>query len=217
MSSDRGTHDRKIRVVIADDHALVRSGLQSILSLFDDIELIAQAESGAEAVRMCELTRPDVVLMDLVMPGVGGPAATAEILRRCPDTRVLALTSFSDEELIKDTLKAGAVGYLMKNVSGDQLAAAIRSADLGKPTLAPEAAAALIHAVTADESAGCDLTRRERQVLALMTEGLTNNDIADRLVISLSTAKTHVSSIISKLGVSSRTEAATVAIRHRIV
>jgi two-component system, NarL family, response regulator LiaR len=217
MSDALDTPDRRIRVVIADDHPLVRSGLQSILSLFDDIELVAQAENGAEAVRLCELTHPDVVLMDLVMPGMDGSAATAEVLRRCPGSKVLALTSFSDEELIKATLRAGAIGYLMKNVSGDQLAAAIRSAHAGKPTLAPEAAAALMHAVTTDESAGRDLTRRERQVLALMAEGLTNNDIADRLVISLSTAKTHVSSNISKLGVSSRTEAATVAVRHRIV
>jgi two-component system, NarL family, response regulator LiaR len=217
MSDGTQTPPRKIRVVIADDHALVRSGLQSILSLFDDIELVAQADSGAQAVGLCEQTAPDVVLMDLVMPGMDGAAATAEILRRCPGTRVLALTSFSDEGLIKATLRAGAIGYLIKNVSGDQLAAAIRSASQGKPTLAPEAAEALMHAVAADESAGRDLTRRERQVLTLMADGLTNAEIADRLVISLSTAKTHVSSIISKLGVSSRTEAATVAVRHRIV
>jgi two-component system, NarL family, response regulator LiaR len=217
MSDGTQTPPRKIRVVIADDHALVRSGLQSILSLFDDIELVAQADSGAQAVSLCEQTTPDVVLMDLVMPGMDGAAATAEIVRRCPGSRVLALTSFSDEALIKATLRAGAIGYLMKNVSGDQLAAAIRSASQGKPTLAPEAAEALMHAVASDESAGRDLTRRERQVLTLMAEGLTNGEIADRLVISLSTAKTHVSSIISKLGVSSRTEAATVAVRHRIV
>jgi two-component system, NarL family, response regulator LiaR len=217
MSDETTVPPRRIRVVIADDHALVRSGLQGILSLYDDIQLVAQADSGAQAVSLCEQTTPDVVLMDLVMPGMDGAAATAEILRRCPGCRVLALTSFSDEELIKATLRAGATGYLMKNVSGDQLAAAIRSASMGKPTLAPEAAEALMHAVTSGGPTGSDLTRRERQVLALMAEGLTNAEIADRLVISLSTAKTHVSSIISKLGVSSRTEAATVAVRHRIV
>jgi NarL family two-component system response regulator LiaR len=217
MSDFAEAPPRRIRVVIADDHALVRSGLQSILSLFDDIEIVAQADSGAEAVSLCEQTTPDVVLMDLVMPGMDGAAATARILRRCPGTRVLALTSFSDEALIQKTLRAGAIGYLMKNVSGDQLAAAIRSADMGRPTLAPEAAEALMHAVTAPESSGRDLTRRERQVLTLMAEGMTNVEIADRLVISLSTAKTHVSSIISKLGVSSRTEAATMALRHRLI
>jgi two-component system, NarL family, response regulator LiaR len=217
MSDNTEASPRRIKVVIADDHALVRSGLQSILSLFDDIELVAQADSGAKAVSLCELTRPDVVLMDLVMPGMNGAAATEEILRRCPDTKVLALTSFSDEELIESTLRAGAIGYLMKNVSGDQLAAAIRAADLGKPTLAPEVAEALMRAVTTHDPSGKDLTKRERQVLRLMAEGLTNIEIADRLVISLSTAKTHVSSIISKLGVSSRTEAATMAVRHRII
>jgi NarL family two-component system response regulator LiaR len=217
MRGGTGEQPKTIRVVIADDHALVRSGLQSILALFDDIELVAQASSGAEAVRMTQQTEPDVVLMDLVMPGMNGAAATEEILRRCPGTRVLALTSFSDEELIENTLRAGAIGYLMKSVSGDQLADAIRAASVGKSTLAAEAAEALIHAVAAREAAGRTLTRRERQVLALMAEGMTNAEIADRLVISLSTAKTHVSSIISKLGVSSRTEAATIAVRHRLI
>jgi NarL family two-component system response regulator LiaR len=217
MNDNAEAPPRRIRVVIADDHALVRSGLQSILSLYDDIELVAQADSGAEAIRLCEQAIPDVVLMDLVMPGMDGAAATEEILRRCPGTKVLALTSFSDEGLIENTLRAGAIGYLMKNVSGDQLAAAIRAADLGRPTLAPEAAEALMHAVTEHVPGGGGLTRRERQVLTLMAEGLTNVQIADRLVISLSTAKTHVSSIISKLGVSSRTEAATMALRHRII
>jgi NarL family two-component system response regulator LiaR len=208
---------KTIRVVIADDHALVRSGLQSILALFHDIELVAQASSGAEAIRMTEQTEPDVVLMDLMMPGMNGAAATEEILRRRPGTKVLALTSFSDEELIENTLRAGAIGYLMKNVSGDQLAEAIRAASQGKSTLAPEAAEALIHAVALRDSAGMTLTRRERQVLALMAEGLTNAEIGDRLVISLSTAKTHVSNIITKLGVSTRTEAATLAVRHRLI
>jgi len=207
----------RITVVVADDHALVRSGLQAILSLFDDIEIVGQAESGSDAIAVCEETRPDVVLMDLVMPGVDGPAATEEILRRCPATKVLALTSFSDRDLIENALRAGAIGYLMKNVSGEQLAAAIRGAREGRPTLAPEVAEALIHAVTTPESLGDDLTARERQVLALMAEGLTNAEIAERLVISLSTAKTHVSSVIMKLGASSRTEAATLALRHHLI
>jgi NarL family two-component system response regulator LiaR len=206
-----------ISVVVADDHALVRSGLEAILVLFEDIAIVGQAENGADAISVCEQTRPDVVLMDLVMPGMDGAAATQEILRRWPATKVVALTSFSDRELIENALRAGAIGYLMKNVSGEQLAAAIRGAYAGQPTLAPEVAEALIHAVTAPESLGDDLTARERQVLALVAEGLTNAEIADRLVISLSTAKTHVSSVITKLGASSRTEAATLAIRHRLI
>ncbi len=117
----------RIRVVIVDDHALVRTGLETILLLFDDIELVAQADSGAEAIRLCEEAQPDVVLMDLVMPGMDGVVATREILRLCPTTRVLVLTSFSEEALIESALNAGAIGYLMKNISGDQLAAAIRA------------------------------------------------------------------------------------------
>ena len=207
----------RIRAVIVDDHALVRSGLATILLLFDDIELVAQADSGAEAVRLCEEAQPDVVLMDLVMPGMDGAAATREILRRCPTTRVLVLTSFSDEALIESALSAGAIGYLMKNVSGDQLAAAIRGASVGQPTLAPEAAEALMRWVAAPGSLGKDLTARERQVLTLLADGLTNTDIAERLVVSLSTVKSHVSSILTKLGASSRTEAAIIAVRQRLI
>ena len=207
----------RIRVVIADDHALVRTGLETVLSLFDDIELVAQAADGAEAVAVCGRTRPDVVLMDLVMPGLAGAAATQEILQQSPDTRVLVLTSFSDEALIESALGAGAIGYLMKDISGAQLATAIRRAAEGKTTLAPEAAEVLMHRVARPDLQGQDLTARERQVLTLLADGLTNAEIAERLVVSLSTVKSHVSSIISKLGASSRTEAATIAVRHHLV
>lgn len=217
MNEDSAAPASRIKVVVADDHALVRSGLETILLLFDDIELVAQADDGAEAVVLCEQIQPDVVLMDLVMPGMDGATATREILRRCPATRVLVLTSFSDEALIESALSAGAIGYLMKDISGDQLAAAIRGARLGKPTLAPEAAEVLMHRVTRPELVGEGLTARERQVLTLLAEGLTNTEIAERLVVSLSTVKSHVSSIISKLGASSRTEAATIAVRHHLV
>ena len=207
-----------IKVVVVDDHELVRGGLETILALFDDIELVGQAESGAAAVRLCGETRPDVVLMDLVLPGgMDGAEATEEVLRTCPDAKVLALTSFSDPELIQRVLRAGALGCLLKNVSGAELAAAIRKAHAGSSTLAPEAAEALVRALSSSPGGRAELTRREQEVLTLMAEGLTNAEIAERLIVSLSTVKTHVSSIISKLGASTRTEAAAIAVRERLV
>ena len=139
-----GGDEKRIRVVIVDDHVLVRSGLEVVLGMFDDIELVGQAGDGDEAVRLCRELRPDVVLMDLVMPGISGVEATRQILASCPGTKVVALTSFTDEDLIGETLRAGAIGYLMKNVSADQLADAVRAAHAGRSTLAPEAADALV-------------------------------------------------------------------------
>jgi len=215
--SAESTSTGTIGVLIVDDHELVRHGLQSILRFCDDIVVVGQADSAAAGVALCRELRPDVVLMDLVMPGGSGVEATAEILRECPASRVLALTSFSDEELIQGALRAGATGYLLKNVTGEQLAAAVRDAHAGRSTLAPEVAEVLIRELAAPEAIGADLTRRERQVLALVAEGLSNAGIAARLVISLSTVKTHVSRVITKLGASSRTEAAAIAVRHRLI
>ncbi len=207
-----------IRVLIVDDHELVRGGLETILGLFDDIQLVGQADSGAAAVKLCAETRPDVVLMDLVLPGgMDGAEATQELLRTCPSAKVLALTSFSDPELIQRVLRAGALGCLLKNVSGKELATAIRKAHEGSSTLAPEAADALVHAISSPVETRVGLTHREEEVLALMVDGLTNAEIAERLVVSLSTVKTHVSSIIAKLGVSTRTEATALAIRQGLV
>ena len=209
--------ETKIRVVIVDDHVLVRSGIEVVLGMFDDIELVGQAGDGEEAVRLCGELQPDVVLMDLVLPGTSGVEATRRVLASCPETRVVALTSFTDEDLIGETLRAGAIGYLMKNVSADQLAAAVRNAYAGRSTLAPEAADALVRAVSAPSHGTESLTAREQQVLKLMADGLTNADIAERLVIGVATVKTHVSSIMSKLGVSTRTEATATAIRRGLV
>ena len=196
---------------------LVRSGLEVVFGMFDDIELAGQAGDGDEAVQLCRELRPDVVLMDLVMPGLSGVEATRQILASCPGTKVVALTSFTDEDLIGETLRAGAIGYLMKNVSADQLADAVRAAHAGRSTLAPEAADALVRSVSAPRQSGDSLTAREREVLKLMADGMTNADIAECLVIGVATVKTHVSSVISKLGVSTRTEATALAIRRGLV
>ena len=209
--------EKKIRVVIVDDHVLVRSGLEVVLGMFDDIELAGQAGDGEDALRLCVELRPDVVLMDLVMPGMSGVEATRRVLDKCPDTKVVALTSFTDEDLIGETLRAGAIGYLMKNVSADQLADAVRAAAAGRSTLATEAADVLVRSVSSPRPQADALTAREQEVLKLMADGLTNADIAERLVIGVATVKTHVSSVMTKLGVSTRTEATALAIRRGFV
>jgi NarL family two-component system response regulator LiaR len=208
-----------IRIMLVDDHAVVRSGLSAFLLAYDDLELVAEASDGAEAVRVCERVQPDVILMDLIMPRMDGATATRTIRERFPNIQVLVLTSFKEDNLVQDALKAGAIGYLLKNVTGEELAAAIRAALRGRPTLAPEAAQALIHAATHQDLPvlGDDLTERERDVLVWMTKGLDNNEIADKLIVSRSTVKFHVSNILSKLQVASRTEAVAVALQHNLV
>ncbi len=209
--------DGVIRVVVADDHPVVREGFSAIVDLEDDIQVVGQAADGLEAVRLAHQLRPDVVLMDLVMPGgTSGVDATKEVVASCPNTRVVALTSFGEDRLVHETLRAGAIGYLMKDVSADELAEAVRAAHAGRSTLAPEAADALVRSVSSPPPPAA-LTARERQVLKLMADGLTNADIAERLVIGVATVKTHVSSIIAKLGVSTRTEASSLAIRRGLV
>jgi NarL family two-component system response regulator LiaR len=203
--------------MIVDDHAVVRSGLGAFLLAFDDLEMVAEASSGEEALRLCDQVKPDVVLMDLVMPGMDGAQTTEAIRQRCPHIQVIALTSFKEQELVQGALQAGAIGYLLKNVSVEELANAIRAAYAGRPTLAPEAAQALIQSTRKPPTPVYDLTDREEEVLALMIEGLNNPEIAERLVVSKSTVKFHVSSILSKLGVSSRTEAVSLALQQKIL
>jgi two-component system, NarL family, response regulator LiaR len=211
------TRAERIRVLIVDDHAVVRSGLATFLQAFEDFELVGEAGDGSEALRLCAQVAPHIVLMDLLMPEMDGIAATRAIRQHHPETQVIALTSFQDQDRVQAAIDAGALGYLLKNVSADDLARAIRSARAGRPTLAPEATQALMHAARQLPAPGHDLTPREREVLALMARGLNNAEIAKRLVVNRSTAKFHVSNILTKLGAASRTEAVALALTHHLV
>jgi len=211
-----------IRVMIVDDHSMVRRGLATIIKVRPDLELVGEAANGKEALELCSEVRPDVVLMDLVMPEMSGAQATELIRKDCPHIQVIALTSFQERELVREALQAGAISYLLKNVSAEDLAAAIREASAGRSTLAPEAIQVLIQAgveSTAHEEdpvQAFGLTPREVEVLSLLVEGLNNPEIAERLVVSRSTAKAHVSNILSKLGVSNRAEAIALALKRNL-
>lgn len=206
-----------IKVMIVDDQAVVRSGLSTFLSAFDDLDLVAEANNGNEALRLCDEEKPDVIIMDLKMPEMDGVEATRILRVRHPETQVIVLTSFPEEGLVQKALQAGAISYLLKNTAADELVAAVRAAYNGRPTLAPEATQALIHAVNRPRPVGHDLTSRELEVLELLARGLSNLEIADRLFVSRSTVKFHVSSILAKLEVSTRTEAVSVAMQHNLV
>lgn len=210
---------KRIRVLIVDDHVVVRSGLTAFMYALDDLELVGEASNGSEALEKVSALQPDVVLMDIMMPELDGVEATARIRHQFPKIQVVALTSFKDDDLVQRVVKAGAIGYLLKNATANELANAVRSAFVGQPALSPEATQALIRmsrgsSQTPDSK---NLTTREREVLGLLVQGLSNAEIAERLVISPSTAKFHVSSLFSKLSVTSRTEAVALAIKHRLV
>ncbi len=217
--SDTTNANPPIRVLIVDDHTVVRSGLAALLYAFDDFELVGEASDGEEALRVCARVNPDVILMDLIMPRMDGPTATRIIRERYPKVQILVLTSYKEDNLVHDALKAGAIGYLLKNITPNELANAIRAAYQGRTTLAPEAAEVLINAATHNNipPIGHDLTEREREVLELMVKGMDNNRIAETLVVSRSTVKFHVSNILSKLFASSRTEAVVIALQRHLV
>ncbi len=203
-----------IQVMIVDDHMMVRDGLKMFLSIYDDIAVVAEAEDGAQAMARCMEEQPEVVLMDMMMPNVDGPTATERILARFPRIRVIALTSFMEETLVQRAIQAGAIGYLLKDVYADKLATAIREAHCGRSTLTAAAAQALVQCACRPPALGQDLTPREREVVRLLVDGKTNQEIADCLTISLGTARLHVSNILGKLAVSNRTEAALFAVQH---
>jgi len=206
----------KIRVLIVDDHEMVRQGIAVYLKVTPDIELVGEAGDGQEAIDLCEKLKPDVVLMDLIMPRMDGVTATREIRSHYPKTQVLALTSFQERDLVKVAIQAGALSYLLKNISGSELAVAIRSAAEGRPSMAPEVTQDLI-LNPVEPTPGQDLTQREKEVLTLMVEGLSNPQIAERLYISRSTARAHVSNILAKLNVTRRAEAVALALRKKLI
>jgi two-component system, NarL family, response regulator LiaR len=206
-----------IQVMLVDDHNVVRSGLATFLRAYEDLELLGEAKNGLEAYQLCQKTKPDVILMDLMMPEMDGIAATRAILADYPDIKIIAMTSFEEEELVQGVLAAGAISYLLKNVTSDELAKAIRDAALGRSTLSPEATRVLINATRPMKQPLFDLTEREREVLDLVVQGNSNQQIADALVISIATVKAHISNIFSKLQVSSRAEAIAYAIKNKLV
>jgi NarL family two-component system response regulator LiaR len=217
MTSAPSRKPNPIRIMIVDDHLLVRDGLNLLMSTFDDLEVVAVADDGEQAVRLCRQTQPDVILMDIVMPNVDGPTATAQIRESWPDVQVLALTSYVQEDLVRRAIGAGAIGYLLKSANADELAEAIRAAHQGRATLDSDALQLLAQPSQGPPSLGHDLTEREREVLALLASGLPNKEIAERLTLSPATVRVYVSNILSKLGASNRTEAARLALDHGLV
>jgi NarL family two-component system response regulator LiaR len=206
-----------IRVLICDDHTIVRHGLDALISSLEGVDLVGKAPNAAEAIQLCRKVSPDVVLMDIMMPDMDGITAIRLIRDEFPNIAVIALTSYDSEDLVRGALEAGATGYLMKHVTRIELANAIQSVSKGVPVLSPEAARHLVRASTRPRVLGLELTRREREVLRLMVQGINNADIAGALSVSPYTVKNHVSNILGKLGAATRTEAVTLAIKNRIV
>lgn len=215
MAEDRGY--KVIRVMIVDDHAMTRTGLKFFIKAFDDLEFVGEASSGEEGLALCAQTQPDVILMDMMMPGLDGAQTIHLIRQRYPQVQIIALTSFQEDDLVERALKSGAIGYLLKNISAQELATAIRAAYTGHPTVAPEVTEVLVKATRQEAKPGRDLTEREQEVLTLLVEGLANAQIAERLVISQATVKYHVRGILSKLNAASRAEAVSLAWQHNLV
>jgi len=212
-----GAAGARIRVLIVDDHTVVRRGLRGFFDLLDDIEVVGEAENGRRAVALADELKPDVVLMDIVMPAMDGIEAIGEIKRQRPDTEIVALTSFIEEKHVTAALEAGATGYLLKDAEADDVAAAVRRAHAGEVHIDPQVARMLAQRVRNPIPGHEPLTEREREVLRLVARGHSNKEIAALLDITERTARTHVSNILGKLDLASRTQAALWAIEHKAV
>ena len=206
-----------IKVMIVDDHPIMRDGLKGMLLTIDDMELAGEAGSGRETLARCRESLPDVILMDMIMPGMDGLETTRAVLDLYPEMKIVVLTSSLEEDLVQQTMAAGASGYLLKNAPVAVLVGAIRSAYAGQSVLAPEASRALLQASMVPPKLGHDLSAREREVLTLVVKGLTNDEIAERLVISRNTVKNHVKACITKLGAANRAQAAALAVEHHLL
>ena len=206
----------KIKVMIVDDHPIVRMGLTTMLYAFDDFDLIGEAGSGPETLAKCQKNTPDVILMDIVMPDMDGLDTARAVLAQHPSVKIIMLTSFPAANLVEKAMDSGATGYLVKNAPIDALADAIRAAHAGHSIFAPEVTQALLETRTRGPKPGHDISQREREVLALVAEGLTNSEIADRLSISPATVRHHVSACISKLGAANRAQAAVLAVEYEL-
>jgi NarL family two-component system response regulator LiaR len=205
-------------VLVVDDHKVVRNGLRTFLAVHDDLEMVGEAGNGEEAVERCAALHPDVVLMDMKMPVMDGPDAIERILAENPGIRIIALTSFDDETFAQRAMDAGATGYLFKDVDEDDLISAIRLANQGTGVVAPEAMQALVRrAQNEDDTYAVKLTDREHETLGLVARGLTNPQIADKLVVSISTVNFHVHNVLDKLGAKTRTEAVVIALREGLI
>jgi NarL family two-component system response regulator LiaR len=206
-----------IRILVVDDHIRVHESITLAIKAFDDLEIVGHGSNGHEAIQLCGELFPDIIIMDVIMPGMNGLEATKIIHETHPGIRILALSSFQDIEAARGMMEAGASGYLLKNSSIDDLAQTIRTVFAGKSVMSPEITAALLQPAAALPTKNYGLTPREKEILALMVAGLNNGEIAERLTISLATAKFHVSGVLTKLNVSSRVEAVALALSQRLV
>ena len=211
------TDPEPIKVLVVDDHPVVRDGLKNMFMIFKDIELIGEAENGKAALAFCRQRTPDVILMDIIMPEMDGVLATYAIREQYPQVKIIVLTSYPEDDLVLKSLAAGAISYLLKNAPIDDLANAVRLAYAGRSTLSTEATMALIRANSGAQKPGSDLSKRELEVLVLIAQGLSNEEIAKCLMISPATARHHVSACIQKLGASNRAQAASLAVKHGLV